>query len=821
MEGTTTIDQTYEFLAPRWFDFVNGETEDEARRAELWFESALSCAPSPSVPRIKARRSFKVEAMCNFNEDAEEEEEEAKKEDVSPIKPSHSSSSKYSDASDKEHIPPQACTPKPLGEDSVSLKKQKTARKIASLLKNPSALRPKGSHQKSVLMIKETSVKKNIAAAATTNLIQDNQAIKRQKLDDGRSRQILNPKPTTLLHKTRQGGLVNTGFNVCPEVTKQTQKENRKVYVREQIKPFISTAELMKKFQTSTHVKASLPQNRTKLTLTRPKEPEFVTSQRARPLRVKSSAELEEEMLAKIPKFKARPVNKKILAAPALPAPQRSTPHLPEFQEFNLETMARANQHAETSSIASTQVSKQHNDWKPHLTAPKPPVLQTMLRARPTKAKTTAELEQEELDKAPKFKAKPLNKKIMEGTTTIDQTYEFLAPRWFDFVNGETEDEARRAELWFESALSCAPSPSVPRIKARRSFKVEAMCNFNEEEEAKKEDVSPIKPSHSSSSKDSDASDKEHIPPQACTPKPLGGDSVSLKKQQTARKIASLLKNPSALRPKGSHQKSVLMIREASVKKSIAAAATTNLIQDNQAIKRQKLDNGRSRQILNPKPTTLLHKTRQGGLVNTGFNVCPEVTKQTQKENRKVHVREQIKPFISTAELMKKFQTSTHAKASLPQNRTNKLTLTRPKEPEFVTSQRARPLRVTSSAELEEEMLAKIPKFKARPVNKKILAAPALPVPQRSTPHLPEFQEFHLETRARANQLAETSSIASTQVSKQHNDWKPHLTAPKPPVLQTMLRALMDLPILKRRPVNESSNTTKASSTASACLSKP
>lgn len=54
-------------------------------------------------------------------------------------------------------------------------------------------------------------------------------------------------------------------------------------------------------------------QNRPKLTLTRPKEPEFVTSQRARPLNVKSSAELEEEMLAKIPKFKARPVNKKVM----------------------------------------------------------------------------------------------------------------------------------------------------------------------------------------------------------------------------------------------------------------------------------------------------------------------------------------------------------------------------------------------------------------------------------------------------------------------------------------------------------------------------
>lgn len=49
-----------------------------------------------------------------------------------------------------------------------------------------------------------------------------------------------------------------------------------------------------------------------KLTLTRPNEPEFVTAQRVRPTKVKSSAELEEEMMAKLPKFKARPLNKKV-----------------------------------------------------------------------------------------------------------------------------------------------------------------------------------------------------------------------------------------------------------------------------------------------------------------------------------------------------------------------------------------------------------------------------------------------------------------------------------------------------------------------------
>jgi targeting protein for Xklp2 len=455
--------------------------------------------------------------MCNFNEAEEEtlkdkeplepvvpivslqsQPSQAKKAEVAPskastVKPSRISSkdaevnNKTVDASDpttepiedKENIAP-ACTPKPpmqfsLGAKSVDLKKQQTARKIASLLKNPSTLRPKnqsqakGSHQKSVKG--ETNLN-NIAS--TTNLIQENQAIKRQKLDDGKSRQILNPKPATLLHKTRNG-LVNTGFNLCPSVTKHTPKENRKVYVREQIAPFVSTAELMKKFQTST--RDLFVQNRPKLTLTRPKEPEFVTSQRARPLRVKSSAELEEEMLAKIPKFKARPVNKKILAAPALPAPQRSTPHLPEFQEFHLQTMARANQHAETSSIASTEVSKQHNDQKHHLTEPKSPVLQTMLRARPTIAKTTAELEQEELEKAPKFKAKPLNKKIFESKGEMgifcNTKKHITIPQEFHFATDERISRPESVLDIFDklslNSESCHEKP-LPRNTAPNPF---------------------------------------------------------------------------------------------------------------------------------------------------------------------------------------------------------------------------------------------------------------------------------------------------------------------------------------------------------------
>ena len=44
------------------------------------------------------------------------------------------------------------------------------------------------------------------------------------------------------------------------------------------------------------------------------------------------------------------------------------------------------------------------------------------------------------------------------SATVIDEIYEFSAPKFFDFINGESDQEKRNAELWFETALSHAPS---------------------------------------------------------------------------------------------------------------------------------------------------------------------------------------------------------------------------------------------------------------------------------------------------------------------------------------------------------------------------
>ncbi|KAF8409216.1 hypothetical protein HHK36_005290 [Tetracentron sinense] len=510
------IDETYEFSAPRFFDFINGESKEEMQRAELWFETALSCAPSPFMPKIKGR-SVQIETLCDFSEAEqhlqkasgssdpkmastitdevasglteenstrlqckvvpvetrnEEEEKPHKPEEnriipveeisvakqlpedkdgkctvengsastekvTSVVETGKSSEKKATSSSVVSSIhATEACTPKPQrisGKGSslpTDSKKTQTAKKIASLVRNPSSLKPKNQSQlsqaksvKNSTSLRAKTAKNNVAVP---DFAQENQAIKKQKLEGGRFRQILNFKSQNLPHKSK--GLSNSAANLCSSITK-TRKEDRKVYVREPAVPFVSMAEMVKRFQSKTrginlpHNKslshddaASVIQRKPRLTLTRPKEPEFETAHRVRSVRVKSSAELEEEMMAKIPKFKARPVNKKIMEAPTLPALPRSTPQLPEFQEFHLKTMERANQHAETSTVVSSTDASCQNQGKSHkLTEPRTPHLETSLRARPTKVKSSQELEQEELEKVPKFKARPLNKKIFES----------------------------------------------------------------------------------------------------------------------------------------------------------------------------------------------------------------------------------------------------------------------------------------------------------------------------------------------------------------------------------------------------------------------
>ncbi|XP_020681852.1 uncharacterized protein LOC110099127 isoform X3 [Dendrobium catenatum] len=79
----------------------------------------------------------------------------------------------------------------------------------------------------------------------------------------------------------------------------------------------------------------------TKMRLTIPREPVLETARRAKTFRAHRSDHTE-GIKASTSTFKALPLNRKILEAPSLPFPQKSTPKLPEFQEFKLKTSERA-----------------------------------------------------------------------------------------------------------------------------------------------------------------------------------------------------------------------------------------------------------------------------------------------------------------------------------------------------------------------------------------------------------------------------------------------------------------------------------------------
>ncbi|XP_027348192.1 protein TPX2 [Abrus precatorius] len=498
--GGTVIDESYEFSAPRFFDFNKGESNEETLKAELWFDTALSYAPSPFMPKIKTARSITVDSLCDFSEADKMQKILANADDkvVETKMPPCLTTEIKEDEADKMQktsenvddkvletnlLQPQCMTTKeddaPCPDKERSESDCKEDRACAEVAKY--ACTPNPTLQKKVLASSTNSkkpqnkkiatntkaqlqsgTKKNIAG--TPHLAQENQAIKRQKLEGGKTRQILNVKHQTLPHNKSKLGL--TTGNVSSSTSK-TYKEDRKVYVRETPTtpasvPFVSMAEMMKRFQSST--RDLLIQTKPKLTLTRPKEPEFETTQRVRPARVKSSAELEEEMMAKMPKFKARPLNKKILQTATLPPIPRSTPQPPDFKEFHLETSARAHPNADSASIASTEVSQKENSWKlPHLTEPKTPVLQTSLRARPPKVKSSLELEQEELEKIPKFKAKPLNKKIFESKGDIGvfcHTKKHVTePQEFHFATNERiPPPATVADLFGKLSLKSEPA---------------------------------------------------------------------------------------------------------------------------------------------------------------------------------------------------------------------------------------------------------------------------------------------------------------------------------------------------------------------------
>ncbi|CAM6035180.1 unnamed protein product [Sphagnum compactum] len=428
------IDPNYEFSAPQYYDFEYEETQADVEAAERWFFTAITyeasllhCKLYIAQEGLVCNSSTSLLQLCEL------------------LFPSscyyrswHMSHQSQQSSLLKRrmlmlHLPISA----PLYLVTIYL----------SCLKE--LLRP--MIQKHLLR-NATTAKKNKTAAQNgyVQSLQDMQPRKKQKLDGGRLRHI----PVVKEQKPKTPALTKTlEFHFCTETRSRTLQRSESVQVgRAVASPFMSVAEKVRRFQLKTPERFHMVPSRTqmemhtekpKMRLTRPKTPELETMQRARPPRVKSANEIEEEMLAKMPKFKARPLPKKILEAPSLPMLTKSTPQIPEFKEFHLRTMERAQLHPSNgSALLELQERRRSAPGRTSgLMEVCPPRLHTASRARPTMVKSRDEMEAEELAKVPKFKARPLNKRIFKSRGDLgifrNQKREVTLPHEFHFKTDE------------------------------------------------------------------------------------------------------------------------------------------------------------------------------------------------------------------------------------------------------------------------------------------------------------------------------------------------------------------------------------------------
>ncbi|CAK7335387.1 unnamed protein product [Dovyalis caffra] len=271
------VDLDYEFDAAKYFDFTRDESIAEARESERWFDAASSYPPSPFVAKFVLGEDSLLENVNTSPKSKDEENRATLLSDdmgpeVSAVEVDDRGSTFYHQKSTDKSKPKEKSSVKPTFPRSSTLMKP-TASQLAKQNQPPLG----GSRFQTLLGQTERSLCNSSAM--------ESHSAKRQKLEGGHLRKIGDGKQKTdFIHK-----------------------KSEKVGIIDKI---------------SFH---------TKLRLTVPREPDLETAQRAQRMRSKDSTE-QQQMTVPARRFKARPLNRKILDAPSLPLPKKSTPKLPEFQ---------------------------------------------------------------------------------------------------------------------------------------------------------------------------------------------------------------------------------------------------------------------------------------------------------------------------------------------------------------------------------------------------------------------------------------------------------------------------------------------------------
>ncbi|KAL6550046.1 hypothetical protein OROMI_020534 [Orobanche minor] len=403
------IDLDYEFDAARFFDFSRDESPLEARQAELWFGSAGSYPPSPFVSKLVPLEDMLMENV-NISPKSKYRGEG---QDMGT-----SSSVDVGSQNQPLKLPPGLAFYNHMvntvnSENQTKLSKKPALPRTSTLMKPTTSQLAKqnrpfqaGRSRSCVSVLDQTS------KTAIGTCVVENQAAKRQKLEGGLLRKVV--------------------------ATVQLQQTN-----------FVHKASKRDELLGGNMIHA-------KARITIPRDPDLETAHRAQ--RTRGTNSKDENVASTVRRFKALPLNRKILEAPSL-LPKRSTPRIPNFQEFHLKTSERALQHSSASSKSAVPLNRSNKDSH---------VLTTNLTTdcgsrEPGRASLTSR--PDGCQSSHSFKALPLNKKILSSKGDIGILRNFKKETTeFNFQTETRSQNNPPIEHFNKLSLACEtqPDPKEP-----------------------------------------------------------------------------------------------------------------------------------------------------------------------------------------------------------------------------------------------------------------------------------------------------------------------------------------------------------------------
>ncbi|PKU72939.1 protein TPX2 isoform X2 [Dendrobium catenatum] len=363
------VDFDYEFDASRYFDFVREETPSEAWEAEFWFETAGSYPPSPFISKMVLEKNIFAGTVNTLPKSKDTE--------MPSFRLDRAGGRDLYDLDEISNVfTVQNCVLHDPCQNEKRFVFGSSAR-VSTLMKPTASHLAKHNNHRQVRYAHQSAhrLQKPLVEECVKNSEDPSengvQAAKRQKLEGGILRKVVTEKQQIdLMHKIPVN---NNKTSTC------------------------------------------------KLRLTIPREPVLETAQRSRRIRAQRSNVnklSQEEKTPVTTTFKSHPLNRKITEAPSTPSCLKSTPTLPEIQNFKLKTSERDFKHsAATSSslVVNNHIAGRYCEQsvKSHLKC---------FQRQPSIASKSVSVDQRihnDENIRPKFKARPLNKKILSSKGDI------------------------------------------------------------------------------------------------------------------------------------------------------------------------------------------------------------------------------------------------------------------------------------------------------------------------------------------------------------------------------------------------------------------